>query len=329
MKTDQALDALRDQLRRQRRSLSTERTYLQWLRRYVDYLRDHPKLRSATSPDKITAFLTSLAYARGSASGQNQALNALLFFYQHVRGEDPGPIKALRVRRPDTHRHAPTREQTLRLLHAVRDTPSYPIRLIVHLLYGTGLRLNEALDLRMKDVELDRSRLVVRNGKGNKDRVVALPASLRFSIVAQMKAARKIWEADRWKAIPVPLPDRLLSKSRHWESTLAWFWLFPAATTCLDPRSNRRVRWRCHPAVIQRALSKVSTTASFSTPITPHHLRHAYATHALENSANLRALQLALGHKSLETTQGYLRSDALDVASPLDTLGSTSLDSLP
>ncbi len=320
MTTDQALDSLRDQIRRQRLSLSTERTYLQWLRRYVDYLKHHPQLSADPGPKKITDFLTSLAVSRTSASGQNQALAAVLFFYKHVLEQDPGPIKALRVRRPEGHRHAPSQTDTLRLLDSIQDTPQYPIRLVVHLLYGCGLRLNEALDFRMKDVDLDGNRLIIREAKGNKTRIVALPGGLRTALATQMQSVRRIWERDQWNAIPVPLPDRLLEKSRRWEATLAWYWLFPAAKPCLDPRSGRRVRWRCHQATIQRAVGRASDQLGFSLPITPHHLRHAYATHALERGANIRALQLAMGHKSLETTQGYLTSDALNVPSPLDGL---------
>ncbi len=320
MTSAQALSSLRDQLRRHRCALSTERSYLQWLRRYMTWLRSFPALAESPIYQKVEAFLIVLARDRISASGQNQALNAVLFFYQHVLGEDPGPIKALRVKRPDLHRHAPTQNEMIRLFQALRDTDHYPIRLIVHLLYGCGMRLNEALDLRLKDLDVERGRIVIRNAKGGKNRVVAIPKRLETALTTQMQAAKRIWESDRWESIPVPLPERLLQKSRHWEASLAWFWLFPATKPCRDPRTNRRVRWRCHEGTIQRALAAANGCTNFSTPITAHHLRHAYATHALEGGANIRSLQLALGHKSLETTQGYLRSEALDVASPLDNL---------
>ncbi len=320
MTTAQAIEDLRDHIRRQHLSLSTERTYVQWLRRYILHLRNSPDLGSQSTPDKITNFLTGLAHGSASASGQNQALNALLFFYKSVRGEDPGPIKALRVRPPSGHRHAPTVADTAQLLQNVRDTPHYPLRLITQLLYGCGLRLNEALDLRLKDVDLVGTQLVIRQAKGKKNRVLRLPARLVPALSLQIERCRRAWEADRWAGIPVPLPDRLLQKSRQSESALAWFWLFPASSPSRDPRSGRRIRWRCHPTVVQRAIVKANPPAPTSLPITAHHLRHAYATHALDRGANIRALQLAMGHKSLETTQGYLSAESCSVASPLDVL---------
>ncbi len=329
MNTHQATTALRDHVRRQHLSFATERTYAQWLRRYIVHLRHNPLLALQSTTEKITAFLTALAHDRASASGQNQALNALLFFYKHVLDEDPGPIKALRVRAPDAHRHAPSLSLTTQLLRNVRDTPHHPTRLITQLLYGCGLRLNEALDLRLKDVDLTSGQLTIRQAKGKKNRTLRLPIRLTPAITLQIESARRVWAADRWQGIPVPLPNRLLQKSRQSEAALAWFWLFPAKAPCRDPRSGRRVRWRCHPSVVQRAIARANPSTKSSLPITAHHLRHAYATHALENGANLRALQLAMGHKSLETTQGYLTAESLSVASPLDVLSTLSSQTAP
>ncbi len=318
MSTTEAIADLRDHLRRQHLALSTERTYVAWLRRYIAHLRDNPALAAKTSPEKISAFLTSLAHARASASGQNQALNAIVFFYKHVLGEGPGEIRSLRVRPPARHREAPSLAITVDLLRNVRDTHDYLLRLITQLLYGCGLRLNEALDIRLKDIDRANAQLVIRQAKGKQNRVLRLPARLDSAISVQIERSRRVWESDRWAGIPVPLPDRLLQKSRRSEAALGWFWLFPATSPSRDPRSGRRLRWRCHPSVVQRAIARANPPGMTSLPITAHHLRHAYATHALAGGANLRALQLAMGHKSLETTQGYLQAESFSVASPLD-----------
>jgi site-specific recombinase XerD len=319
MNSIQALELLRDHIRLRQLSLSTERTYLQWARRYIEFLRERPPLHAATSQMKITAFLTALAHRHTSASGQNQALNALLFFYKHALGADPGPIDALRVQQPEHTRQAPSAEDVRRLLATITDTPAHPVRLIVALLYGCGLRVNEALALRVKDVDFEQERLVVRQPKNRRDRIVALPRGLAKPLAEQIRRARGMWEEDHWHGIPVVMPPGPRRTAARSPMSWPWFWVFPGARPARDPRSGRLVRWRCHEAVVQKAMAR-ATADDFDFPLTPHHLRHAYATHALDRGANIRALQLAMGHKSLETTQRYLRSDALDVQSPFDAL---------
>ena len=214
-------------------------------------------------------------------------------------------------------RHAPTIGEIQALLQTVRDEGSYPTNLIVRLLYGCGLRVAEPLNLRVKDVNLVRSSLCIRAAKGGKDRVVALPSSLIPDMVQQMDSARLVWRRDKQNAIPVMLPHRLARKYPDTNSW-PWAWLFPAHHYCRDPRTGQNVRYRMHEANVQRAVRNARLKLGIS--VLPHELRHGYATHCLERGTNPRAIQQAMGHKSLETTMGYLHAESLSVPSPLDTL---------
>ena len=188
--------------------------------------------------------------------------------------------------------------------------------MIVKRLYGCGLRVTEPLNMRLADVLLGESKLMIRSAKGGKDRPVALPCSLVPVIQAQIALAKAVAESDRLNRIPVKLPNRLAAKYPHWQFSPKWAWLFPARDTCPDPRTGQTVRWRCHEVNVQRAVKAAATPLGLE--ITPHCLRHAYATHCLNRGANVRAIQTAMGHKQLETTMGYLHADALSVPSPLD-----------
>lgn len=316
----QALESLRDHVRSRHLSLATERTYALWLRRYMAFLSTRRDLATGTAGEKISAFLNALARNRSSISAHNQALCALVFFYERCLNERPELPDGLHLKRNDHHRLAPTQMDVRRLLCAIGNTPAQPVKLIVSLLYGCGLRLSEVLQLRIKDVDLERGQIVVRNPKNRRDRVVGVPRSLVDGLSSQIRRVRGTWETDHWNGVPVTMPSGPRYAAFHVSGSWPWFWIFPGAKPTRDPRSGRTVRWHCHPAIIRRAMDRVSADHQFATPLTPHHLRHAYATHALDRGANVRALQLAMGHKSLETTQRYLRSDALSVQSPLDAL---------
>jgi len=202
------------------------------------------------------------------------------------------------------------------MLAKVGDVGGYPTRLIVNLLYGCGLRVSEPLNLRLGDVLLAESKLVIRAAKGGQDRFVAIPCSLVGEIQAQIAVAKALAGADRVNRIPVKLPGLLATKYPHWQFSPKWAWLFPARQPCADPRTGQTVRWRCHEANVQRAVKAAAQPLGLD--ITPHHLRHSYATHCLNGGANVRAIQSAMGHKQLETTMGYLHAEALSVRSPLD-----------
>lgn len=316
MNTKEAIDGLRQALRRKHLAWSTEQTYTYWLGKYCAWLESRRPAGDSTA--KVTAYLTMLAHTDCSASTQNQALQAMLMFYREVVGSELGRVDALRAKRPQTIRYSPTRDEVRDILGAIEDRGGYPTRLIVHLLYGCGLRVNEPLDLRLKDVDLDGSRLTIQHAKGDKSRVVTLPCSLAEPMRRQFAVAVARWEQDAAAGIPVPLPNRLGRKYPRNAFARGWYWLFPAVTTCKHPRTGEIVRYRCLDTNVQRAVRDAATKCRLAGMVTPHCLRHAYATHALQAGAYVRDVQIVLGHSSLETTQGYLHAEAGRVTSPLD-----------
>ena len=314
MKTSVAIEKLRAVIRLQHLSLSTEQSYVAWVERFSRFLMDHP---SGDKPEsKMEAFLTQLARQGVAAATQNQAFCALLFFYRNALQVEVGKVDALRAKVPTHLRYAPEQHEVLALLDRVQNVGGYPTRLIVRLLYGCGLRVTEPLNLRLADVLLSESKLVIRAAKGGKDRDVAIPCSLTGELMAQVAIGKAVSESDRLNRIPVKLPGLLASKYPHWQWSPKWAWLFPSHQPCADPRSGLIVRWRCHEANVQRAVKAAARPLGLD--ITPHHLRHAYATHCLNRGNNVRAIQSAMGHKCLETTMGYLHAEALSVRSPLD-----------
>lgn len=314
MTSESAIQLLRDTIRRKHFSLSTEQTYAGWLVRFIKYMARLPQ--GLTSERKMEMFLTMLAKDEVSASTQNQAFNALLFFYRDCLGQKLEGINALRAKREATIRRAPSPDEVGRLLADVRDEGCYPVRLVVHLIYGCGLRITEPLSLRIRDVELANSRLIIRRAKGGKDRVVPMPCSLVRQIEAQIAVARLTWQRDCAAGVPIKLPSRMERKYPRAQSSWNWAWLFPQNAPCRDPRSGRVVRWHQLESTVQRAVK--SSCRRLGLEILPHELRHAYATHCLNANQNPRAIQQVMGHKSLETTMGYLHAEALSVRSPLE-----------
>jgi integron integrase len=318
MNTAQSIERLRRVIRRQHKSLSTEDTYIFWLRRYMAALHKMPGALS--SEKKLEQFLNDLACQRDlSASSQNQAFNAIAFFYKEVLRQPLGDVNALRARRPVHARHAPTLAETQLLLQTIRNRGGYPTNLIAKMLYGCGLRVSEPLNLRIKDINLERHTLCIRGAKGGNDRVVALPACLIPELIQQMKCARSVWLRDKQDQIPLMLPHRLARKYPEYQFSWGWAWLFPGHYPCRDPRTGTIVRYRMHQANVQRAVKYARRKLGIS--VLPHELRHGYATHCLERGTSPRAIQKAMGHKSLETTMGYLHAEALSVCSPLELLG--------
>jgi integron integrase len=316
MNAIQAEQLLRNAIRRKHYAVSTEDTYASWLVRFIKYLDKLP--HGWISDQKLKAFLTALARDEVSASTQNQAFNALLFFYRDCLGQKLEGIDALRAKREVSLRRAPAMEEVRRLLADVRDEGSYPVRLVIKLIYGCGLRITEPLGLRVRDVELANSRLIIRRAKGGKDRVVAIPCSLVAGIKAQMEVARLTWSRDLAAQVPIKLPSRMEKKYPRAQWSWNWAWLFPQNAPCCDPRSGLTVRWHQLESTVQRAVK--SSCRRLGLEILPHELRHAYATHCLNGGQNPRAIQQAMGHKSLETTMGYLHAEALSVRSPLELL---------
>jgi site-specific recombinase XerD len=304
---------MRSVIRLRHLAAATEQAYCGWLSRFGRFVA--ARCQPAWSPaQKMEAFLTQLAQQDVSASTQNGAFNAILFFYREVQKVEVGKVDSLRAKKSVHLRFAPERHEVMALIAALKDEAEYPTTLIVKLLYGCGLRVCEPLNLRVKDVLLSESKLVLRGAKGGKDRFVSIPCSLIPALAAQMEFARAVGERDRLAKLPVKLPGLLAQKYPHWQFSPKWAFLFPAHQPC-----NFRgtvVRWRIHEANIQRAVRAAARPLGLE--ITPHHLRHAYATHCLNGGQNPRAIQQAMGHSQLETTMGYLHAEALSVKSPLE-----------
>lgn len=311
-----AIQRLREIIRRKHLSLSTEETYCGWVRRFIAFLRS--TRITGTSETKMEAYLTRLAKDGVSASTQNQAFNAIRFFYESVLEQKLSDIQALRAKRGKRERHAPSRDQVRAILANSKDVHGYPTRLIVRMLYACGLRVSEPLNLRIKDIDIENSRLMIREAKRNKDRVISLPCSLVPEIQEQMRIARRFYDLDHERNIPVPLPGLLAKKYKSAPFAWQWYWLFPSAKTCEHPRTGETVRWRVHEANVQKCVRDAALQTGLDGAITPHNLRHAYATHLIDRGVNIKSLAEAMGHSSILTTSGYCHASALSVPSPLE-----------
>ena len=316
MHLENAIENLREVIRRKHLAIATEENYCQWIRRFSRFVTE--RVPDGIPARKMEAFLTQLARQDVSASTQNQAFCALLFFYREVLKVEVGKVDSLRAKKPVHLRYAPELGEVRQLLARLPDVGGHPTRLIVKLIYGCGLRVSEPLNLRVKDVLLSESKLVIRGAKGGKDRFVAIPCSLAGELGAQLELAKAIGARDRLAHLPIALPGLLAHKYPHWQFSPKWAWLFPAQNPCAHPRTGQTVRWRCHEANVQRCVRAAARPLGLD--ITPHHLRHAYATHCLNAGQNPRAIQQSMGHAQLETTMGYLHAEALSVRSPLNYL---------
>lgn len=324
MQSLRLLDQLRERIRYLHYSLSTEKTYLYWIRFYVRW---HGRNGKMTHPrdmgaKQVEAFLTMLATQRKvSASTHNQALSALLFLYREVLEEDLPWLTD--INRPAQVRRIPsvlTKDEVAGLLAAMDGVTA----LLARLLYGTGMRLMEGMRLRVKDVDFDRHVIIVREAKGNKDRVVMLPRSLAPALQQQMMAARKLWQADRQaQRAGVQVPDALEVKYPRLGQTWGWCWLFPSPTLSVDPRSGIERRHHLYEERLQRALKLAVPLAGIVKPVSVHTLRHSFATHLLQSGTDIRTVQELLVHSDVSTTMIYthvLKVAAGGTASPLDAM---------
>ena len=315
------LDALRQQIRYLHYSLRTEEAYVHWVRAFIRYHRlRHP---AEMSRDDIEAFLTWLATERRVApSTHSQALSALLFLYQKVLNISLPWLDD--VGRPKPQRRLPvvlSHDEVARVLAAL---PEGPHRLLAELLYGTGMRLMEGLRLRVKDIEFERRAIIVREGKGFKDRVVMLPAALEAPLRAQLADAHRLWADDRAAQLAgVWLPHALERKYPRAALSWSWHWVFPQAQTSTDPRSGLVRRHHLPDQAFQRAFRAAVAAAGIDKPASPHTLRHSFATHLLQSGYDIRTVQELLGHADVSTTMVYthvLRLGGGAVRSPLDNL---------
>jgi integron integrase len=329
------LDQCREVLRFRHYSYRTEQTYLDWIRRYVRFCREpladkkpsagagggwrHPR---DCGEAELKAFLSHLASDRRvGSSTQNQALNALVFLYRHVLGIDLGDFSDFaRAQRPTRLPAVLTKGECARLFAAMEP----PMRWVAQLLYGSGLRLMEGLRLRIKDVDLARGLITIRSGKGDKDRVTMLPVILKPMLQEQIQECRKIWASDRAEKLAgVWLPDALQRKYPKAGEEWGWFWLWPSRETSVDPRSAPLTRRRHHliDATVQMAVKAAARQARIDKWVTPHILRHSFATHLLEGGTDIRTVQDLLGHQDVSTTMIYthvMQKPGIGVRSPLD-----------
>ena len=314
------LDQLRERIRYLHYSLRTEQAYVHWVRAFVRFhgLR-HPKGMGAA---EVQAFLSWLSVERRvSVSTHRQALSALLFLYQQVFGQSlPWMAELSRPQRKPRLPEVLTVDEVRRVLSLMDGEHA----LLARLLYGTGLRVSEALQLRVKDVDFERQAIVVRAGKGGKDRVVMLPQALVPALQAQLARARLLWSSDRDGGRGgVQMPDAIDRKYPRAGQSWAWFWVFPQDRHATCPRTGVVRRHHLFDETFQRAFKRAVLAAGIARPATPHTLRHSFATHLLQAGTDIRTVQKLLGHSDVSTTMVY--THVLDVAggavrSPLDAL---------
>ena len=312
------LDQVREQIRLRHYSIRTEAVYLEWVKRYIRFHKyRHPQEMGGP---EVEAFLSDLAVRRDvSASTQNQALSAILFLYKQVlQIELPWMDGVIRARRPQRLPVVLTREEVASVLAQLDGT----LWLIASLLYGSGMRLMEVLRLRVKDVEFARLEILIRDGKGQKDRVTMLPESLVPQMQVQMETVRQLHARDLANGHgEVWLPDALSVKYPGAARALGWQYMFPAAGFSSDPRSGAVRRHHLDERRVQRAVKKAAEVAGIVKMVSPHTFRHSFATHLLESGYDIRTVQELLGHADVKTTMIYthvLNRGGRGVVSPLD-----------
>jgi integron integrase len=315
------LDRVREAIRARHYSLRTEEAYVAWIRRYIFF---HKKRHPAEMGEpEINAFLTDLAVnGRVAASTQNQALCALLFLYRHVLDKPfPDLEELVRAKKPKRLPTVMTRDEVRRVLGQMSGTN----RVIATLLYGSGMRLLECLRLRVKDVEFSFNRITVRDAKGQKDRYVPLPLTLRPALVTWLAQVKRLHDADLASGFgSVYMPSALSKKYPAAEREWGWQWLFPAPGRSADPRSGQVRRHHLHERIVQRAVYEAVRAANIKKPVSCHTFRHSFATHLLEAGHDIRTVQELLGHSHVNTTMIYThvlnRSGGRGVRSPADAL---------
>ncbi len=313
-------DAVVGQLRAGHYSRRTEEAYVHWIRRFLLFhQRRHPV---ELTEEDVSAFLTHLAVAGNvAASTQNQALAAILFLYGKVLKKPLGRLEGVvRAKRPKRLPVVLTQAEVESLLRHMDGTP----RLIATLLYGSGLRLMEALRLRVKDVDFERNEVTVRDGKGQKDRLTMLPGSIKPALAQHLESVRCQHEQDLARGFGrVYLPFALARKYPNAAAEWCWQYVFPARTISVDPRSGERRRHHLNESVVSRALRRAVRAAGITKHVTSHALRHSFATHLLESGHDIRTVQELLGHKDVSTTMIYthvLNRGGRGVESPADKL---------
>jgi integron integrase len=318
---NQLLYQLRSTLQLKHYAYSTQNAYVNWVRRFVIFHgKRHP---TRLGQAEIEAFLTFLAVKQEvAAATQNQALNAIAFFFKHVLGQPlEFDLQSVRARRP---RRLPTvlsKDEVHSLLTCLTGTH----KLMAQMLYGSGLRISECVRLRVKDVDFAQNQIVVRDGKGDKDRVTLLPDRLLPSLKDQLLRAKRVHEKDLKEGFgAVHLPFALERKYPHAQRAWIWQWVFPSRQRSPDPHTGEIRRHHLSRSGLRKAVQRASALAQIDKRVTPHTLRHSFATHMLENGYDIRTVQDLLGHRHVSTTMIYthvLNRGPLAVQSPLDRAG--------
>ena len=316
--TKPILEQLRDALRLKHYSYRTETAYMDWVKRFI--LFHHKRHPTTMGAPEITAFLTHLAvHDRVAASTQRQALSALTFLYRDVLQQELDDLPAfVYAKQP---KRLPTVLTKAEVPEVLRHVPGQ-YQLMVKLLYGSGLRLMECVRLRVKDLDFGLRQILVRDGKGMKDRVTMLPDQLRAALEVHLGHVKQWHEQDLARGygavyLPYALERKYPNANREW----AWQYVFPSNRLSPDPRSEQMRRHHIDPSGLQKAVKQAARTAGLAKPVSCHTFRHSFATHLLENGYDIRTVQELLGHKDVRTTMIYthvLNRGGLAVRSPLD-----------
>lgn len=319
-RSDELLDKVRSAIRARHFSPRTEETYVGWIRRFLAGAGPDP---AALDEAAIGRFLSTLATdAHVSASTQNQALHSILFLYEQVFGKKIERLEdVVRAKRAIRVPVVLSRQEVLSVLNRMSGTP----RLMAMLLYGSGLRLLECCHLRVKDIDFALNQIVVRAGKGNKDRFTTLPAAVIPPLQRHIEGVRRQHQEDLLKGLGcVELPDALSRKYPNALKEWGWQWVFPATSHYTDLLTGQRRRHHLHESVLQRAFKEARLKAGLAKPASCHTLRHSFATHLLEAGYDIRTIQELLGHNDVSTTMIYthvLNRGGRGVQSPADRLG--------
>ena len=312
------LEQVSDAIRLKHYSYRTEQTYKDWIKRYILFHnKRHPKDMSVT---EIRTFLSHLAAEKHvAASTQNQALSAILFLYRYVLNtEIEFPTDIIRAEKSKTLPTVLTTGEALAVINKIHGTP----QLMAKILYGSGLRLMECLRLRVKDIDFGNHQIIVRDGKGEDDRVTILPDSLLSDLDLHLKTVSLIHQKDLKQGFgEVHLPYALARKYPNAASEWAWQYIFPALSRSEDPVTKKIMRHHADPSVLQKSIRHAAKLARIEKQVTPHTFRHSFATHLLQNGYDIRTVQELLGHKDVKTTMIYthvLQRGGLAVKSPLD-----------
>ena len=314
------LDQVRQAIRTRHYSYMTEKAYVGWVKRFIFF---HDKRHPAEMGEaEIAQFLSSLATdSHVSASTQNQALNAILFLYHEVLGKEIGYVGGVvRAKRPKRLPVVLTKEEVKKVLGSLSGTPW----LMTMLLYGAGLRLMECCRLRVKDIDFSRNEIIIRSGKGDKDRHTMLPAAIKEPLFRHLQSVKRQHDEDLKQGLGrVVLPNALERKYPNAGKEWGWQWVFPATSHYTDAVTGEKRRHHLHESVLQKAFKEARLRAGIFKPAGCHTLRHSFATHLLEDGYDIRTVQELLGHRDVSTTMIYthvLSRGGKGVRSPADGL---------